>query len=30
MILVTYEALEGVLVFAAGLFPVDRYIWGND
>jgi hypothetical protein len=30
MILVTYEPLEGVLVVVAGLFPVDRYMWGND
>jgi hypothetical protein len=30
MIPVTYEPLEGVLVVAAGLCPVDRYMWGND
>jgi hypothetical protein len=30
MILVAYEPLEGVLVVAAGLFLVDKYIWGND
>jgi hypothetical protein len=30
MIHVTYETLEGVLVFATGLFQVDMYIWGND
>jgi hypothetical protein len=30
MIPVTYEHLEGVLVVPTGLFPMDRYIWGND
>jgi hypothetical protein len=30
MILVTYEPLEGILVVAAGLCPVDKYIRGND
>jgi hypothetical protein len=30
MILLTYEPLEGILVVVAGLFLVDRYIWGND
>jgi hypothetical protein len=29
MIPMTYEPLEGVLVVAAGICPVDRYIWGN-
>ena len=24
----TYEPMEGVLVVATGIFPVDRYTWG--
>jgi len=30
MMPVTYETLEGIIVVAAGLCQVDRYIWGND
>jgi hypothetical protein len=30
MIPVNYEPLEGVVVAVAGIFLMDRYIWGND
>jgi hypothetical protein len=30
MIPANYEPMEGVLVVASGLFPVDMDIWGND
>jgi hypothetical protein len=30
MIPVTYDPMDGILVFAAGPFLVDRYIWGDD
>jgi hypothetical protein len=30
MIPVTYDLLEGIVFVAAGLYPVEKYIWGND
>jgi hypothetical protein len=30
MIPVNYELLEGILFVVAGLFSVERYIWGID
>jgi len=30
MILVTYDPMEGILVFVAGKCPMDKYIWGDD
>jgi hypothetical protein len=30
MIVVTYEPMGAILVVVAGLFLVEKYMWGND